>query len=196
MDNIANWLTTHIKNNVPGLTHLQLIKIKFGIQCLLCEASKIIIYLVIFSFLSLTKEFIISLLFFAVIRGFAGGYHEDTYWRCFTTSFLILLSSIYLGMYLNLTMLAKSAILFASMGLVYLLAPVDHPNKPILSHERRKRLKYLSIIAVLVLGTVALSLPDIYSNVAVIAIFAESLSLLAGCIKKKYCITEKNNPPS
>ena len=85
-------------------------------------------------------------------------------------------------MYLNLQ-LAKSAILFASI-LVYLLAPVDHPNKPILSHERRKRLKYLSIIAVLLLGTVALSLPDIYSNVAVIAIFAESLSLLAGCIKK------------
>ena len=79
MDNIANWLTTHIKNNVPGLTHLQLIKIKFGIQCLLCEASKIIIYLVIFSFLSLTKEFIISLLFFAVIRGFAEVINSDTF---------------------------------------------------------------------------------------------------------------------
>ena len=193
MDNIANWLMLRIKDNVPGLTQLQLVKIKFGIQCLLSEASKIIIYTVIFSFLSLTKEFFISLLFFVILRGFAGGYHEETYWRCFRTSFLILLLSIYLGIYLNLTILEKSAVLLASLIFVCILAPVDHPNKPILSQQRRKKLKYLSIIAVLILGMIALSFKDVYSNIAIISIFAESSSLLAGYVKNKMCLTKYNN---
>lgn len=193
MDNIANWLMLRIKDNVPGLTQLQLVKIKFGIQCLLSEASKIIIYTVIFSFLSLTKEFFISLLFFVILRGFAGGYHEETYWRCFRTSFLILLLSIYLGIYLNLTILEKSAVLLVSLIFVCILAPVDHPNKPILSQQRRKKLKYLSIVAVLILGIIALSFKDAYSNIAIISIFAESLSLLAGYVKNKMCLTKYNN---
>ena len=59
MNNIANWLTMHIKDNVSDLTDLQLIKIKFGIECLLSEASKTIIYIL---FLLLQKYFVAGIL--------------------------------------------------------------------------------------------------------------------------------------
>ena len=184
MDKIAGYLTKHIKNNVPGLTDLQLIKIKFGFECLFSEASKIIIYLVIFSFFSYTLEFITVLIFFTVTRSFAGGYHEETYWRCFTTTLAIFTAALYIGISFQMAMPAKIILLLVSMILAFIYAPVDHPNKPIISADRRKRLKYLSVIMIIILGLISFILPDRYSNIAIMSILAEALSLIPGYLKK------------
>ncbi|WP_372997725.1 accessory gene regulator ArgB-like protein [Lutispora sp.] len=186
MNNIANWLTMHIKDNVSDLTDLQLIKIKFGIECLLSEASKTIIYILFFSFLSLTTEFLVAFLFFTAIRVFAGGYHEETYWRCFITSLLFLGSCIFLGLSLNITIYGKIAIIIFSAIIAYIFSPVDHPNKPIISEQRRKKLKYLSIGVIIMLGLIGINLSSVYSNIAILAILVESISLILGYMKKKY----------
>lgn len=186
MNNIANWLTMHIKDNVSDLTDLQLIKIKFGIECLLSEASKTIIYILFFSFFSLATEFLIAFLFFTAIRVFAGGYHEETYWRCFITSLLFLGSCIFLGLSLNITIYGKIAIIIFSAIIAYIFSPVDHPNKPIISEQRRKKLKYLSIGVIIMLGLIGINLSSVYSNIAILAILVESISLILGYMKKKY----------
>ena len=184
MDKIAEYMTMHIKDNVPGLTDLQLIKIKFGLECLFSEASKTIIYLLIFSFFSYSLEFITILVCFAVTRSFAGGYHEETYWRCFTTTLIIFAVCLYIGISFDMARLVKIILLLVSVLLAYIYAPVDHPNKPIISIDRRKRLKHLSVIIIIILGLISFILPDKYSNLAIITILAEALSLIPGYLKK------------
>jgi len=192
MNSIAKWLTKHIKNNVSDLTELQLIKIEFGLECLLSEASKIILYALLFYFLSLVREFITALIFFSLIRAFAGGYHEETYWRCLITSLLFLGSCIFLGIFIDITIYAKIAIIIISIIIAYLFSPIDHPNKPIISMHRRKALKHLSIGIIIILGLIGINLPGEYSNIALLAILMESFSLILGYMKKKY-VYSKNN---
>jgi len=176
----------HIKNNVPNLTDLQLIKIKFGFECLLSEASKTIIYILLFASLSLTKEFLTAFLFFSIIRVFAGGHHEETYWRCFLSSLLFLGSSIFLGISIIIPVYVKIAIIIFSIIIAYIFSPVDHPNKPVINQQRRKKLKHLSIFVVILLGIIGIKMSEIYSNIALFTILAESISLILGYIKKKY----------
>jgi len=186
MSKIAKWLTKHIKNNVSGLSELQLIKIEFGLECLLSEASKIIIYALLFYFLSLIKEFMTALIFFSLVRAFAGGYHEETYWRCFITSLFFLGLCVFLGISINITIYAKIAIIVFSIIAAYILSPIDHPNKPIISKHRRKVLKHLSIVMIIILGLIGINLSVVYSNIALLAILMEVISLVLGYMKKKY----------
>ncbi|WHH57089.1 accessory gene regulator B family protein [Petroclostridium sp. X23] len=185
MEKIAQKLTSAIQRERPELTDLQVRTIKFGLECLLGELSKLIMYFIIFSILSLTGYYLVALLFFSSLRLIAGGYHEDTYWRCFFTSLVIFAAIIVIGMNLPQSLLLKSGMLIVSVILTWLYAPVDHPNKPIISVERRRRFKYFSFGSVILMGIMSLLLPALYSGTAVVAILAEALSLPVGEYAKR-----------
>ncbi|MDK2811592.1 MAG: accessory regulator [Petroclostridium sp.] len=185
MEKLAQILTNAIQRENPGLTELQVKTIKFGLECLLGEFSKLLMYFIIFSIFSLTQHFFIAVIFFCTLRIIAGGYHEETYWRCFFTSFLIFTAIISIGTQIPLSIYIKASMLLISIILAWIYAPVDHPNKPIVSVDRRKRFKYLSVGAVVLMGGVSLLLPSLYSGTAVAAIFFESISLPIGEFAKK-----------
>lgn len=185
MGKLAKKLAVAIQRNNPNLTEIEIKKIQFGLECFFSESSKIIIYFIVFYLLSLTSYFIIGVIFFAVLRAAAGGYHEDTYFRCLFSSFVIFAVIVYSGANLTLSLYYKLAIELISILLVWIYAPVDHPNKPIISNDRRKSLKYISMFVFVLLAIIGLLIGGKLGNTAIMALFLESITLPMGYYKNK-----------
>ena len=185
MEKLAEKIKNAICNNNPGLTIQQAETIKFGLECTLSEVSKIVAYFIIFAVFSLTGYYFVALAFFCITRIFAGGYHADTYLMCFIVSFSILTIGILTGSQFGLPITARIFFLLVSIILVWIFAPVDHPNKPIISMERRKRFKYLSVAVFIILAGFTFMLETGLAATAVMILLLEALSLPVGQIAKR-----------
>ncbi|WZL74095.1 accessory gene regulator B family protein [Clostridiaceae bacterium 35-E11] len=193
MEKLAQNLTNFIQLNNPNLSDLQIKKIKFGLECFIGELTKFIIYIILFSMFSLTKYFLVAALFFCVPRTLAGGYHEETYWRCFITSLLIFTSIVFIGVNITLSFPIRFLLIAFIMVLMWMYAPVDHPNKPIISVQRRKRFRYLSLFVTALFIVISFLLPQKYTTVTILALFVEAISLPMGEYIKRRSTNETIN---
>lgn len=185
MEKLAKNLTNLIQRNNSNLTDIQIKTIQFGLHCMLGETSKFLIYLIIFSVFSSTGYFITGCFFFCALRIIAGGYHAETYLKCFFTSLFIFIAIITTATYIYLSTYAKLLILLIAFIITGFYAPVDHPNKPIISPLRRKKFKYLSLFMVVFLGLIGFLLPGQYSSIAILAILIEVITLPIGQLAKR-----------
>ncbi|MEN6390489.1 MAG: accessory gene regulator B family protein [Syntrophomonas sp.] len=93
--------------------------------------------------MGILAEALLSSVVFATIRRYAGGFHQDTYTKCFWTTSILILSIALLARYsyYHYTALINSVLFIASIYLTYLYAPCDTINKPITSFEHRIELR-------------------------------------------------------
>lgn len=185
MEKLAEKIKNSIYKNNPGLTIQQTETIKFGLECTLNEASKIVIYFIIFAVLSLTGHYLVALIFFCFSRIFAGGYHAETYLACLVITFFILSIGIFTGSQFGLPFAVRIFLQLVSILLAWIYAPVDHPNKPIIDLERRKRFKHLSVAVFIILAGFTFMLEARLAATAVMILFLEALSLPVGQIAKR-----------
>jgi accessory gene regulator B len=182
MNKLAKHIVHTISQTNPEFTHLQLLKMEYGLVCIFSEVSKFVPLLILFSLLSLQKYFLIAFFFFGANRIFSGGYHAKTYWKCFVSTYTLFIFLVFTGNYFEANILPLSILLCAAIVAVCLYAPVDHQNKPILSPKRRLHMKYYSILAVLSTSIACFFLPDSYFVTAVISIITSVILMLLGKI--------------
>jgi accessory gene regulator B len=185
MEKLAEKIKNAICKENPVYTEEQAETIKYGLECVLNETTKTIIYLIFFAILSLTGYYLVALVFFWFTRMFAGGFHANTYVECFIITFLIISIGIFTGSQLGLPVQIKITLLLISIILTFIFAPVDHPNKPIISTKRRIRLKYMSVFTFILLSAATFLLEEHYAATAAITLFLEALSLPAGYMVKR-----------
>ncbi|HHY91345.1 MAG TPA: accessory gene regulator B family protein [Clostridiales bacterium] len=190
MERFVQKITLSIQRNHPKFSELDIKIIKFGLECIFGEGSKFLAYLIFFSFFSLAKEYLIAFLFFALTRFAAGGYHEKTYWRCFITSLLIFSSILGIAIYVPLPFWLRIFMSILSVMLMVVYAPVDHPNKPIISEHRRRKFKRLAIGMAILFSGISFFLSDYYAKIVLISVFLEALSLPAGAYMKRRMLYE------
>ena len=100
---------------------------------------------------------VVFLLIFILLRSYCGGYHADTYLRCFITTnitYLATMSCVYLFPVKPVMILTTAVI---GIPLLYLEAPVEHINKP-LDQMQKRRYKIISLIIFLILIAVSICL--------------------------------------
>ena len=185
MEKLAEKIKDAICKENPVYTEEQKETIKFGLECVLNETTKTLIYLIFFSILSLTGYYLVALAFFWVTRMFAGGFHANTYGECFIITFAIISIGIFTGSQLGLPFYIRCALLLVSVILAIIFAPVDHPNKPIISTKRRTLFKYMSVATFILLSAVTFAFEEHYAATAVITLFMEAISLPAGYMVKR-----------
>lgn len=91
------------------------------------------------------------LIMFALFRHTAGGAHSNSPWRCAiitvfsipSIALLAVFASRFDGFYLDFLSIIT---IFAGFVVIAVLAPVDSPAAPIISPERRKRLRVLALL--------------------------------------------------
>ncbi len=99
--------------------------ISYGLVCIFSDLYKTILYLLIFTLLSLTREFLCAFLPFLLLRPFLGGYHFKNEIVCIIMSFLTMVIAIFAGKtviipyYLQLTLAVFLPIL------AFIIAPVN-----------------------------------------------------------------------
>lgn len=104
----------------------------------------------------LFDRFIHSIVFLACycpLRQFAGGYHANTYRRCFFTFIGIFLLTIFLANNLENICLRPLIILFSILnwGSICILSPVEHVNNPLTENEKIKYKKNARLITTLII---------------------------------------------
>lgn len=180
MKRLAQSITQAVVRSNPEYSDLQIRKMQFGLECILGELTKYIVYSLIFLAASSVSYYIVALLVFCLFRSFSGGYHSNSYIACFFTTFFILSVIIFTGKYITVSETILYLSCLASFVLVYLFAPVDHPNKPVIDKKRRKKLKYAGLIYTLAVAGLSILLDNNMKTTAIIAVLAGALLLPLG----------------
>lgn len=113
-----------------------------------CTLGKIITFVPIIFISILFNCFwpsLIFLIYFLTLRRFTGGYHANSQWFCSVLSIVICLGSAFFAKYVSERYVFLILLLFSiiSFILVFIYAPVNHPNLKLNSYEIRS-LKWLS----------------------------------------------------
>ena len=185
MDNIVNYFEKEFK-----LSEIEKSKLKYSLDVIITDTSKLLILLIIFSIFGKLREFVFSTLTLLSIRPFTGGLHFDNYLSCliFTSiffSFVILLH--------NFLPLGSFSILIFVLSFIIILttAPIIHKNRPSYSKSKRTNFKVMGLVVVTLHFLLYLLAPkNPYLNISIWVFGLQSIQLL---IKKGVDTFEKKN---
>lgn len=180
MNKLISCIVKKISETNSQFTDLELKKMEYGLLCFFDEVTKIIPYYILFYLFSLQQYYVVAFVFFCPIRLFSGGFHAKTYWGCFLISFITFWVIIIIGKYISISIITSILVLTISVLLVYIFSPVDNINKRIKSRERRKKLKYFSVVVTFLLSGLCFLIPDKFFTTAVISIFIAVIMMMMG----------------
>jgi accessory gene regulator B len=180
MKPMVDTLLDNMKKYNPEMTEAQLRTRRFGLESLITELSKTLVFIIIFSIIGVALPYVVSLLVYGAIRAFSGGYHANSYWSCFFISLVGFAFTIGAGFYSGIGNIACIAALAASTAVDLVFAPVPHPNKPNKDPLKRKRFKIISFIIILVFGGIAFLLPYQYKITVIASIVLVAVMQLFG----------------
>lgn len=157
----------------------------YGLQLLISTTAKGLGLMIIAILLGFVKETFVFIITFMLLRINAGGYHSHSYLRCFAATVCFVAASIAIvetiGNYNSIYILL--AILGMANLLVFLYAPADTPNKPLIGYEikmyRKRSIVVVGIGSLIILGVYSLNnmlLP--YCSVAALGFLIESITLM------------------
>lgn len=100
---------------------------------------------------------VVFLLIFILLRSYCGGYHADTYLKCFITTNITYLFTMSCACFLSVNLFTVVLTMLIGVPLLYLRAPVENINKPLDTMEKRKY-KRISLIIFLILIAISICL--------------------------------------
>lgn len=151
-------------------------KIYYGLQVIMMDISKSIILLGTAYFLGIFIYTLIAFLVFAILRGFASGVHANSTLQCIIVNYMLFIGNVYLSLYLPLNTAAQSIILLISLTLVFLYAPGDTEERPLVSKKLRKQLKFKSLLIVVIFSILIFIIKNrIYTNLITYGILEAAL---------------------
>lgn len=159
---------------------------RYGLELLISSFVNILAIIGLSCILGCIMEMLLYILFFAVLRISAGGYHAPTHFKCLFIYSIISFTFVQLLRIVDQSGFSMPVILSAcviAFMLVYKYAPVDSENKPLSPDENRlykKRSRQAVIVQVLVILVLAAFGRDQYIYILSCAggMFAESITLL------------------
>lgn len=150
--------------------------IKYGLDVIIGNATKIIVLFTTAIFLGILKYVVFSLVSFNVIRYFASGIHARKHITCMISSLFIFIGSVYMSKYVSFGYADITVAFIVCVFLTYFYAPADTEEKPIVNKALRRELKIKSIAAVLFLyAFTMLTKGSMYADICV-------FTSLAACI--------------
>lgn len=125
----------------------------YGFESIIALTLNIVSILLIGALFDRFIHTVVFLLCYCPLRQFTGGYHADTYEKCFFTFVLIFIATIFVSNNLVHAEIKLLILLFSiiNWSSICLLSPVDHINNILEDDEKIKYKKKARLIATLVL---------------------------------------------
>lgn len=136
-----------IKYN-PTISDEDIEIIDYGLEGVYLTFTKLFIILIISIILGITKEMLLILVFYNIIRFSAFGIHASKSIYCLTSSILFLIGGVYVCRFFSLSLILKFFISFICIICIYLYAPADTHKRPIINRKKRKHYKTISLFSV------------------------------------------------
>lgn len=195
MEKLSHILTVYlVRKNVINAEKSSVYQYGFQIGLEVCLNTAISIVIAILCHMEL--EALVFFTVFILLRSYAGGLHLSTYIGCLICSCISLLGLLLLVKYLDVDNLFSLGIVFISLFLVKLIAPVQDVNRPLKTCELekfRRKLNYsIKGIAILSIIFCWAKFDKMLFMISVTTAFMVCI-LAIGKIKYKKCIRKSNN---
>ena len=143
---INNTVNLIKKNKVCSETDLKIYR--YGMECIYTLITKTLVVFLISIIIGTTKEFLLMLIFYALLRTYAFGIHASSNIACWISTI-----AIYIGGSIFIKYLAIPKFIIAITWMItaiffILWAPADTPKRPILKVKKRRKLKIKSLIVI------------------------------------------------
>ena len=143
---INNTINLINRNKVCSDTDLKIYR--YGMECIYTLITKTLVVFLISIIIGTTKEFLLLLIFYALLRSYAFGIHASSNIACWISTI-----TIYIGgsIFIKYLTIPKSilAITWMVTAIFFILwAPADTPKRPILKVKKRRKLKIKSLIVI------------------------------------------------
>ena len=135
-----------IQNNNSNLSKRDIDKMRYGLEGLYLNITKIIFILIISLMLNILKETILLLLIFNVIRFTAFGVHAKRSIDCLISSTLFFIGFPLICIHVVIPDVIKILIFIPILLLIIKYAPSDTVKRPLKNKKKRSIYKILSII--------------------------------------------------
>lgn len=180
VDAVSDKLTHVLKTKLKDIDDKKAEIINFGIKSLVSEFSKTVILLAAAYALGMLNYIIIAIVSFGTYRIFAGGFHAKTHLGCLSVNSTMLFSIVYISFIVETYFNYIFIIIFLfNCIIIYLYAPADVEEKPIISKKLRRKLRFQSFVAMSVIFIVSIIMVDrVIANILILSTFFESLTLL------------------
>lgn len=138
---VVEGLTEYVVKNTKDKSEDDIEILKYGIEVIIMNVSKLVIIFVIMLLLGLFKECIIITVVYGGIRSFGSGLHVKGFLKCLIFSTLHFLFMIFTAYSVDFDIMIKIPAALGLITLIALYAPADTEEKPYLDRTVRIALK-------------------------------------------------------
>lgn len=178
---MKNFILTHcmdIVNYDNRFDEEKLAVIKYGLEGLYLQISKLIIIGIIAILLNIFKELIILLLIYNAIRATSFGLHATKSWICLVSSTLVFIGGTLLAKYLVIPMYVKNILNIILIGFIFKNSPADTVKKPIINPKRRLFYKYSSTFIAIIFAYLSIFIDSNFlSNCFMLSLLIQSFMI-------------------
>lgn len=164
------------------LSHVDLRKMRYGMEVIFNELIKIIILLILFAALNRLTYFLFSMIILITIRCFSGGLHFQTNLECLLFSIIFFIASTYEKIYMLICSVRLRYLAMAfSIIAIGLLSPVTSINRPIKNKRKQRLLKINAVLFTVLWAYILLYKIEepSFAAIGIITIVLQALQLIA-----------------
>lgn len=136
-----------IKKTYPTIDEEDIEVIDYGLESIYLTVTKLVIILSLSFLLGITKQMILILIFYNIIRFTAFGIHASKSSYCLISSCLFLIGGVYICNFIHLSFVFKVILSFICIICIYLYAPADTHKRPLINKRKRKIYKIISLFS-------------------------------------------------
>lgn len=142
VDNLHNYF-----KNEFNLSKIESAKLKYSLEIIFNDLSKLLILFFFFSIVGKKSDFIYSAITLLLLRPFTGGLHFKTYYGCLFFTVVFFISCITFKNYFSINSLLIIFLLFIFLAAIILFfAPITSKSRPAYSDRKKQKFKLLSLI--------------------------------------------------
>lgn len=187
MEKLVNEILSNAEQ-IYGFNESQKEIVQYGIKGFLEIGSNILLSVLILYLMNMIPEGIVFFLVFIPVRMFSGGYHMDTYIGCLLFSMITLVGILKGAEFLSFSRMVLHVGVFLFVTVIWKLAPVIHPNRPVSQRERQKiskKLKISLLILLLVYGILGMLEKEHLCQIIFLDFLLIVIMLIIGKVKYK-----------
>lgn len=182
IDKFCEYLTNKIRKNLPDVDDERAEVIKYGLQLLVGEVPKIFIMMGIAWALEILKLTLICFCMMLPYRMYSGGFHLKTHLGCIIGTSIMYTGNAFVSQLFVIPIMWKivvSVILWMfAIIMIYLYAPADTEDVPVIAKRERKKRKVISYVVVSVMIVCGCVVQDaVISNMIIVGVFLQSFSI-------------------
>ena len=183
IDKICLFLTEKIKNEMSDVDDERAEVINYGLHLLIGELPKNFIIIGIAYLLGVFQYTLLTVILLLPYRLTSGGFHLKTHIGCIVGTTLIYCGIAKISQYIIfynqiLKILICLSVWIFGVVMIYLYAPADTENVPILSKKERKQKRVLSYIFLTMALLTACVIPNNeVSNILILSYFVQTITI-------------------